>query len=103
MTHQSHKAGLPSATHTIWQVAGTCGAGVLWAVGTPWWVRAICIVPAFGYAVVLAVFPQRSADRLAWWRDRRRHKEARRRSRAEHVAQTRTGPLLPPESPQVGR
>jgi hypothetical protein len=75
MMHQAHQDELQPATRTILQVAGTCSAGILWAVGTPWWVRAVCIAAGFGYAVVLAVFPQRSADRLAWWQDRRRHKE----------------------------
>jgi hypothetical protein len=73
--HQSHPGGLSNATRTVLQVAGTCSVGILWAAGTPWWVKAVCIVAGFGYAIVQAVFPQHSADRLAWWEDRRLHKE----------------------------
>jgi hypothetical protein len=37
----------------------------------------VCVLASLAYGALQAVFPQRSADRLAWWADRRRHKAAR--------------------------
>ena len=38
----------------------------------PWWITALLICVASSIALVQTVFPQESADRLEWWRDRRR-------------------------------
>ncbi|WP_329252779.1 hypothetical protein OG417_09535 [Actinoallomurus sp. NBC_01490] len=51
--------------------------------GAPSWV--VCVLGALGFAVfaLQIVFPQESADRLAWWRDRRRSRERVAARRAE--------------------
>jgi hypothetical protein len=46
--------------------------------GAPAWLCAV----GLAVAVVQEVFPQRSADRLAWWREYWRHRERGRRVRA---------------------
>lgn len=38
----------------------------------PWWITALLICAASSAVLVQTVFPQESADRLEWWRDRRR-------------------------------
>ncbi|MEU1596617.1 hypothetical protein ABZ468_28130 [Streptomyces sp. NPDC005708] len=43
--------------------------------GAPWWLAAAafgCLVLGLGVVALQSVFPQESAHRLAWWRDRRR-------------------------------
>ncbi|MFG3660924.1 hypothetical protein [Streptomyces sp. NPDC047706] len=49
----------------------------------PWWVSVPCLGAAAGLSALRTVFPQNSADRLAWWRDRRRHQERRTRDDAQ--------------------
>ncbi|MFC8373105.1 hypothetical protein ACFUIT_34960 [Streptomyces sp. NPDC057239] len=47
----------------------------------PWWLTAAavgCFVLSLIVVVIQTVFPQESAHRLAWWRDRRRHQQLRR-------------------------
>lgn len=54
-------------------------------LGAPWWAVAVSLISfavALGVACVArAVMPDRSADRLAWWQDRRRYLERRKRQR----------------------
>ncbi|MFC7897656.1 hypothetical protein [Streptomyces sp. NPDC057381] len=43
--------------------------------GAPWWMAATafgCLALGLGVVALQSVFPQESAHRLAWWRDRRR-------------------------------
>ncbi|MFG2351865.1 hypothetical protein [Streptomyces phaeochromogenes] len=47
-------------------------------VGAPWWVPVLCLVLALLVTTVQVIFPQDSTDRLAWWTDRRAHKQRRR-------------------------
>lgn len=51
--------------------------------GAPPWV--VCALGTLGFTVfaLQIVFPQESADRLAWWRDRRRSRERIAARRAE--------------------
>ncbi|MEU4896123.1 hypothetical protein AB0B12_25725 [Streptomyces sp. NPDC044780] len=45
--------------------------------GAPWWLAATafaCLALGLGVVALQSVFPQESAHRLAWWRDRRRHR-----------------------------
>ncbi|MFB6984650.1 hypothetical protein ACNPQN_39115 [Streptomyces sp. NPDC056297] len=45
--------------------------------GAPWWMAATafgCLALGLGVVALQSVFPQESAHRLAWWRDRRRHR-----------------------------
>lgn len=61
------------------------GTMALALVGSPWWLTAIafgCFALALVVAAVQSVFPQESAHRLAWWRDRRRHHHLRRQTSA---------------------
>ncbi|NYH55355.1 hypothetical protein HNR06_004944 [Nocardiopsis arvandica] len=57
-------------------------AGVVSALaGAPWWLTAAafgCFMLVLLIAAVQSVFPQESADRLAWWRDRRLYQHLRR-------------------------
>jgi hypothetical protein len=48
-----------------------------WAVGAPWW--ALCPLCVLGLvaASLTTVFPQDSADKLAWWTERWRAKQRR--------------------------
>jgi membrane protein implicated in regulation of membrane protease activity len=46
--------------------------------GAPWWMAVIAflwLLCALVVVLVQLVFPQESADRLAWWRDRRRYRQ----------------------------
>ena len=48
--------------------------------GAPWWMAATafgCLALGLGVVALQSVFPQESAHRLAWWRDRRRHRSAK--------------------------
>ncbi|MFE7034580.1 hypothetical protein ACFU9Y_30145 [Streptomyces sp. NPDC057621] len=48
---------------------------VLALTGAPWWLAATafgCLALGLGVVALQTVFPQESAHRLAWWRDRRR-------------------------------
>ncbi|MFD5516297.1 hypothetical protein [Streptomyces sp. NPDC127066] len=62
---------------TVGSVSGLAAA----LVGAPWWAPVLCLVLALGVTVVQIVFPQDSTDRLAWWTDRREHKQRRRDDR----------------------
>ncbi|MFJ1964027.1 hypothetical protein [Streptomyces massasporeus] len=56
--------------------AGVTGMVVALA-GAPWWLAATafgCLALGLGVVALQSVFPQESAHRLAWWRDRRRHR-----------------------------
>jgi hypothetical protein len=55
----------------------------------PW--EAVFLLSVFGLAVIglQGVFPQSSADRLAWWRDRRHSRERRAIRRAKAAAEKR--------------
>ncbi|WP_151484230.1 hypothetical protein [Streptomyces albicerus] len=56
--------------------AGVTGLVVALA-GAPWWLAATafgCLALGLGVVALQSVFPQESAHRLAWWRDRRRHR-----------------------------
>lgn len=77
--HVPHQ--LPGAKEAVWTLTGTCGAGALAMIGAPWWARVICVVAGLAYGSLQAVFPQCSADRLAWWTDRRRYMMQRERRR----------------------
>jgi hypothetical protein len=61
------------------------GSGSLTSIllGAPWWLTAAvfsCFALGLIVVAVQSVFPQESADRLAWWRDRRRHQRLRRQT-----------------------
>ncbi|MET7542230.1 hypothetical protein [Streptomyces sp. NPDC005507] len=56
--------------------AGVTGM-VVARTGAPWWQAATafgCLALGLGVVALQSVFPQESAHRLAWWRDRRRHR-----------------------------
>ncbi|MFD7186133.1 hypothetical protein ACFRAI_43185 [Streptomyces sp. NPDC056637] len=45
--------------------------------GAPWWLAVTafgCLALGLGVVALQSVFPQESAHRLAWWRDRRHHR-----------------------------
>ncbi len=56
----------------------------LLTAGAPWWAVLLLSLPTAAAVIIRSVFPQNSADRLAWWRDRRLHRE--------RLARTRHGP-----------
>ncbi|ONH60408.1 hypothetical protein CcI49_11810 [Frankia sp. CcI49] len=65
---------------------GVVGPGL----GAPWPVVAVILLALVVVAILLgfaclarAVMPDQSADRLAWWQDRRRYLEGRERRRRE--------------------
>jgi hypothetical protein len=62
-------------------LAAGATSGLAYA-GAPWWaVTMIAVVGAIGataVAVVQAVFPQDSRDRLGWWRDQRQRSTRQR-------------------------
>ncbi|MCC3773250.1 hypothetical protein, partial [Streptomyces sp. UNOC14_S4] len=41
----------------------------------PWWAGVLLSLSATVAVIVRSVFPQDSADRLVWWRERRLHRE----------------------------
>ncbi|MEU6798986.1 hypothetical protein ABZ907_45455 [Nonomuraea wenchangensis] len=49
-------------------MAGIGGVATALA-GAPWRITVLVLI----VAVIQAIFPQESGDRLEWWRDRRRH------------------------------
>lgn len=49
--------------------------------GAPWWATLISCVLFLSTICLQSVFPQESADRLAWWKDRRRARERKVRDR----------------------
>lgn len=52
-------------------VAGV-GLALAWS-GAPWWATLLVVLVFCPVLLVQAIFPQNSRDRLAWWRDRRKH------------------------------
>ncbi|MGW3038158.1 hypothetical protein ACWDCB_44115 [Streptomyces sp. NPDC001178] len=66
--------------------------------GAPWWAVTGCTVLLLGVIALQTVFPQNSADRLAWWKDRRRYRSPRpRRDRPPAVPPPANGaPQAPP-------
>lgn len=44
------------------------GGGTAAALGGPWWATVLALALASLTAALQLVFPQNSADRLAWWR-----------------------------------
>ncbi|SDM64029.1 hypothetical protein [Actinacidiphila guanduensis] len=71
----------------------------LLAAGGPWWAVLVLSLPGAVAVIVRSVFPQESADRLAWWRERRLHRERLAGSRS-----TRAAPSAAPgeEQPRLG-
>ena len=69
----------------------------------PWWIAAMLIPAALLCALVRMVFPQKSTDRLEWWRDRRRAQAHRRRMQRRRAARLslQSGPI-PEENPHEG-
>jgi hypothetical protein len=67
----------PRRWDPVSSAVGLTGAGTatLGFVQTPWWAIMICTLVGIGAAALHVVFPQESADRLSWWKDRRRHAE----------------------------
>lgn len=49
------------------------------AVGGPWWAGFALAGLVLLTVCLRTVFPQDSSDKLAWWRDRRRHDRGRAR------------------------
>ncbi|MFC4033868.1 hypothetical protein ACFO3J_20635 [Streptomyces polygonati] len=62
----------------------------------PWWAMLLSL-PSATAVIVRAVFPQDSADRLAWWRDRRRHRGCGP-SRRARAADQRQADLMEPRA-----
>lgn len=60
---------------------GIAGAPVTAVVGAPLWTTVMLATGGLLLAFVHAVFPQESADKLDWWRDRRGLPRRRRRRR----------------------
>ncbi|MBQ0972783.1 hypothetical protein ACFW4O_10565 [Streptomyces mutabilis] len=65
----------------ISSVTAGLGGTALALGGAPWWLTAAavgCLGLSLIVVFIQSVFPQESAHRLAWWRDRRRHQQLRR-------------------------
>ncbi|WP_328459366.1 hypothetical protein [Streptomyces sp. NBC_00448] len=60
----------------------------------PWWAVPLLSLPGAAAVIVRSVSPQKSADRLARWRERRLHRERPAGSRAGQPA-----PAPPGEDP----
>lgn len=71
--HSPSRSLIPSV------VAGSSGL-ISVLLGAPWWLTAEVFTLYLVVVAVQSVFPQESADRLAWWRDRRRHQRLRRQT-----------------------
>jgi hypothetical protein len=83
-----HTAGRP----LISSIAGGIGGTTLALVGAPWWLTAVafgCFALGLVVVAIEGVFPQESAHRLAWWRDRRRHQQLRRQGMSHDQGQAR--------------
>jgi hypothetical protein len=81
----------PSRPLMPFGAAGIGGAASV-LIGAPWWLTAVsfgCLALGLIVAAIQAVFPQESADRLAWWRDRRGHQRLRRQAAARNKTRTR--------------
>lgn len=64
-------------------VFGLSSATGLAIIGAPWWIAMMVVIATLLCTLVQSVFPQESADRLEWWRDRRRTKTRERTRRAD--------------------
>jgi hypothetical protein len=69
----------------------------------PWWIAAMLILAALLCALVGRVFPQKSSDRLAWWRDRRHAQVRRRLQRGRTVRLPRQSGLTPRKNTHATR
>jgi hypothetical protein len=67
---------LASLTGTVSAIAG-----VPWEITIT--VVIFTLVVSLAVVVLESVFPQESADRLAWWRDHRRHRRLRKNTRTQ--------------------
>ncbi|MET7489518.1 hypothetical protein [Streptomyces sp. NPDC005538] len=91
----------------ISSIAAGLGGTALALGGAPWWLTAAtfgCLALSLIVVVIQSVFPQESAHRLAWWRDRRRHQQLRRQSpprtgRRHGHARTAEAPTVRAEPP----
>lgn len=66
-------AGRPLIASIAAGIAGT----TLALTGAPWWLAVAafgCLALGLAVVALQTVFPQESEHRLAWWRDRRRHR-----------------------------
>ncbi|MFF7358357.1 hypothetical protein ACFZA1_37880 [Streptomyces filipinensis] len=81
----------PRMRHALSGV-GICGVLVVANAGAPWGARIGCTVLLLAVIALQTVFPQDSADRLAWWKDRRRYRRHRpRRDRPPRRRRRGTG------------
>ncbi|WP_217547678.1 hypothetical protein [Streptomyces sp. GbtcB6] len=82
---------------------GLGGVLVSHLAGAPWWAIIGCIVLLLVVVGVQSVFPQDSADRLAWWKDRRRYQARRDRPPAALPPQTTRESAPPAADPGRAR
>lgn len=72
MTEESHDKpeASPAKNHSalIASIGGGLGGAGALGAGAPWWAFMACLVAGLLCAMVNSVFPQESADRLAWWK-----------------------------------
>ena len=86
---KARNAGQPASSQAVPYgrlLSGTASLGGpigLSAGGAPWWI--VLLSSTLGLVVIClqGVFPQNSADRLAWWRDLRRSRERKATRRAQ--------------------
>jgi hypothetical protein len=71
----------PGTRGTLSSAGGIGGVLVAHLAGTPWWALTGCTVLLLVVIALQSVFPQESAHRLAWWKDRRRYRLTRPRRR----------------------
>lgn len=64
-------ARLKNNTGVIMSVGGSTGLALAQA---PLWAMVVCIIAGLLCALVNSVFPQDSADRLAWWKALWKHR-----------------------------
>lgn len=69
----------PGMRNTLASTGGAGGVLVAHLAGAPWYALTGCTVLLLVVIGVQSVFPQESADRLAWWKDRRRDRRSRLR------------------------
>lgn len=70
--------------------AGLGGVAIALAATMPtWWSVVLLLLPLALVAALHAVFPQQSADRLAWWQSRWQEQRLRRPPTAERVGRRR--------------
>lgn len=80
--HSETESSSRTITPGLLSGGASIGAPVTVAtMGAPWW--AVLVVSALGLVIagVQSSLPQDSGDRLAWWKDRRRHRESLARRR----------------------